>query len=76
MSCFFCKGTLSESVTAHMIELPHCVLVVKNVPCRRCSQCGEVVLDSDVIEELDILASKFEGSTTEIAVVNYMQKTA
>jgi YgiT-type zinc finger domain-containing protein len=76
MTCFFCKGNLENSTTTHMIELPHCILIVKNVPCHRCDQCGEITLSSDVIEELDKLVSLFESAMTEVAVVNYPRKSA
>ena len=76
MTCFFCKGNLENSTTTHMIELEHCILIVKNVPCHRCDQCGEITLSSDVIEELDKLASLFESVMTEVAVVNYPRKSA
>ncbi len=76
MTCFFCKGTMEDSTTTHMIELEHCILVVKNVPCHRCDQCGEVTLGSDVIEQLDSLALLFQNVMTEVAVVNYSGKTA
>lgn len=76
MTCFFCKGTMENSTTTHMIELEHCILIVKNVPCHRCDQCGEVTLDSDVIEQLDALTLLFANSMTEVAVVNYSSKTA
>ena len=67
MTCFFCKGNLENSTTTHMIGLPHCI---------RCDQCGEITLSSDVIEELDKLASLFESAMTEVAVVNYPRKSA
>ena len=76
MTCFFCKGDSVQSTTAHMIELPRCILIVKGVPCHRCTQCGEVTLDSDVIERLDALATHFENAMTEVAVVHYAPKTA
>lgn len=76
MTCFFCKGDSRKSTTTHMIELDNCILIVKNVPCRRCTQCGEVTFSSDVIERLDALAARFETTMTEVAVVNYGAKTA
>lgn len=76
MTCFFCKGDSVESTTTHMIELERCILIVKGVPCHRCTQCGEVTLDSDVIEQLDALAALFENAMTEVAVINYAPKTA
>ena len=70
MTCFFCKGNLENSTTTHMIELEHCILIVKNVPCHRCDQCGEITLSSDVMDSL------FESAMTEVAVVNYPRKSA
>lgn len=75
MSCMFCKGTMIESFTTHMIETEHCILIVKNVPCYKCRQCGEVAFSSDVIENLDQLVYKLGSILTEVAVVNY-QKSA
>lgn len=75
MTCFLCKGKMKAGFTAHMMELPNCILVVKNVPCFICEQCGEVAFDSDVIEQLDRIAAKVGDVMTEIAVVQY-QKTA
>ena len=62
MTCFFCKGNCEKSTTTHMMELGHCILIVKNVPCRRCTQCGEVTFGSDVIEQLDKLAEIFQNA--------------
>ncbi len=76
MTCFFCKGSMQPDSTTHMIELERCILIVKHVPCHRCEQCGEVTLGSDVIEQLDALASMFESAMTEVAIVNYPDKTA
>ena len=70
MTCFFCKGNSVPGTTTHMIELERCILIVKGVPCHRCAQCGEVTLDSNVIEQLDELAALFENAMTEVAVIN------
>ena len=59
-----------------MLELGRCILIVKNVPCRRCAQCGEVTLSSDTIERLDHLGEVFQDAMTEVAVINYEEKTA
>lgn len=71
MTCFLCKGTMQPGYTTHMIELPNCILIVKNVPCLICEQCGEIVFESDVIEDLDCIAAKLGDVMTEIAVVQY-----
>ena len=76
MTCFFCKGNCEESTVTHMIDLGRCILIVKNVPCRHCTQCGEVTLSSDTIEELDRLGASFQNAMTEVAVINFSAKSA
>ena len=71
MTCFLCKGTMKAGHTTHMMELPNCILIIKNVPCPICEQCGEVAFESDVIENLDRIAAKLGDVMTEIAVVQY-----
>lgn len=71
MTCFLCKGTMTPGHTTHMVELSNCILIVKNVPCLICEQCGEIAFESDVIEDLDRIAAKLGDVMTEIAVVQY-----
>ena len=42
MKCFMCKGEAVEGKTNHVVTLENgCIVIVKNVPCLRCKQCGE-----------------------------------
>ena len=54
MTCFFCKGEMKPDTTIHTVQLKNCVVVIKNVPCMKCEQCGEVVLSADTIEKTGI----------------------
>ena len=47
MNCFFCKGSMKPSTTTHFVDLKKCMIIVKNVPCWECMQCGVIVLDDD-----------------------------
>ena len=76
MKCFFCKGQLENSTTTHMIELGRCIVIVRNVPCMKCSQCGEVSLTGAVVKRLEEIGAMLENTLTEIAVVNYSDKVA
>ena len=39
--CMYCKNdTLVESTTTHVVNYKNCTIIIKNVPCRECSQCG------------------------------------
>ena len=71
MTCFFCKGNMESGTTVHTVELKNCIVVIKNVPCHKCEQCGEIVIDGEVAERIEQIVSGFEKVLTEIAVVNY-----
>jgi len=46
-------------------------VIIKNVPCHKCKQCGEVVYNALVVERLEQITEQLEKTLTEIAVVNY-----
>ena len=53
--CMFCKcDTVRESITTHVVNYKNCVIVVKNVPCEECEQCGEKFY-SDEREEIECI---------------------
>ncbi|MDR2571778.1 MAG: type II toxin-antitoxin system MqsA family antitoxin [Oscillospiraceae bacterium] len=77
MNCFFCKGSLKDSTTNHVVNLDDGVIVVKNVPCTECAQCGESWYDDAVAMRLEqIVAALKSTALTEIAVVKYTDKVA
>ena len=71
MTCFFCKGSMIESTTIHTVQLKNCIVVIKNVPCQKCEQCGEVVINAEVASRIEEIVSAFEKVFTEVAVVSY-----
>ena len=53
-------------------DYPHrTVVVIKNVPCMKCEQCGEVVLSADTIEKIERILQTVEKAVAEITVVNF-----
>ena len=71
MTCFFCKGTMQESTTTHFQQMENCIVIVKGVPCSKCSQCGEITYTGTVAKRLEQIVAELEKALTEIAVVNY-----
>ena len=76
MSCFFCKGSLKDGITNHVVNLPGCIIIVKGVPCMECSQCGEKYYSDDVAQKLERIVDMMQTALTEIAIVNYSDKVA
>ena len=76
-TCFLCKGDMIEGKTLHVVELQNgCIIVVKNVPCMECTQCGEKYYTDQVAETLDEIILSLKGLVTEIAVVDYETRVA
>lgn len=73
MTCFYCKGNVEPSTTTYMTDHCGCYIIIKNVPCERCTQCGEEYLDGTTLERIEEIVQKLKGVLTEIAVVDYTQ---
>lgn len=71
MTCFLCKGEMKAGTTTYMEDLGSCIVIIKNVPCNKCSQCGEVSYSGVTIKRIEEIVSQLKNSLTEIAVVNY-----
>lgn len=71
MTCFYCKGSLIDTTTTHVVEIGERVIIIRHVPCQKCKQCGEVFFNGTVVERLEQITDQLEKSLTEIAVVNY-----
>ena len=71
LNCFYCKGKLKNSFTTHVVKLNECIIIVKNVPCSECEQCGETYFDNDVAFQLEKIIKEMKSAITEVAIINY-----
>lgn len=76
MNCISCKSEMKNSLTTHFVDLKTCIVIVKNVPCLECSQCGEKFYTDEVAERLDEIIETVSGLMTEIAVIEYTNTAA
>lgn len=71
MKCCYCKGNMTNSTATYFAELENTIIIIKNVPCFRCSQCGEVLYPAPVLERIEALIDRCRETLTEIAIINY-----
>ena len=64
---------MKESITTHVVNYKDCIIVIKNVPCLECDQCGEIYYTDDVAEKLEKLIDAAKKMMQEIAVIDYHQ---
>lgn len=76
MKCFYCKGNMEESTNTYMADLQKCIVIIKNVPCMKCTQCGEVTYNGNVVEQIEKIIDKLQNALTEVAIVNYPDNVA
>ena len=76
MTCIFCQGKMSEETTTNFKDLGSCIVIIKNVPCLTCDQCGETVFTGTVSRQLETIVGTLKNSLTEIAVVQYSNTAA
>ena len=64
------------SVTTHVVTLKDCVIIIKNVPCEECEQCGEKYFSDEVMEKLDSIIDKAQEVAGEIFITDYNLRAA
>lgn len=74
--CMYCKcREVSAAVTTHVVNYRGSLIVIKNVPCLECVQCGETYFSDEVASRLEEIVSKAKNFLQEISVIDY-QKAA
>ncbi len=72
--CMFCqKANTVPSTTTHVVNYNDCIIVIKNVPCLECTQCGEKYYTDEVAEKLEMIVNMTKKMMQEIAVIDYKQ---
>ena len=72
MKCLLCKDAVMEpAATTYMTACDNCYIIIKNVPCFRCRQCGEEYINGVTFQKIEEIIEKVKGLLTEIAVVDF-----
>ena len=71
MKCFLCKRNMTTSTTTYMTTCNKCYIIIKNVPCLKCDQCGEEYIDGITMLKIETIIDKLKSMLTEIAVVDF-----
>lgn len=70
--CMFCKcDSVKSSLTTHVVNYNGAIIVIKNVPCEECEQCGEKYYTDEVAEKIEKLVDLAKQMMQEIAVLDY-----
>ncbi len=54
MKCFSCKSdTMEKSSSTYTAQATNCIIIIKNVPCMKCRQCGDVVYNTKILKKIE-----------------------
>lgn len=72
MRCTSCKsGKMEESKTTYFAQLKDCYVIIENVPCLKCDQCGDTVFRGSVAEKIDDILDDLEKIVSKISIIDY-----
>ena len=52
-------------------KIDNYVIVIKNVPCTKCSQCGEEYLNGRTMQKIETIIAKMKNMLTELAIIDF-----
>ena len=70
--CFFCKGKMVDDRTNYMIDIDGHFIIIKNVPCHKCVQCGEVSYSGETVARIESIVGDLKQALAEVAIVDYV----
>ncbi len=72
MRCLVCKAdSMVESKSTYFAQMDSCYVIIENVPCFKCTQCGETVYSASVMERIDEILDKLQNIASKIFIMDY-----
>ena len=65
MNCLVCKsGTMQPATDSYFAKVNGGYVIIENVPCYKCEQCGEIVYAASVMEKARETTVKLQRTDT------------
>lgn len=72
MRCLLCKnGAMKPDTDSYFAKIGQGYVIIENVPCYKCDQCGETIFSSSVMERIDEIIESIEKTMSKISIVEY-----
>ena len=71
MRCSECGATAEKGYTTSVTDLGNCLVIVRNVPCYKCTECNEILYTGDVVQRLEEIVDAAKKLLQDISVVDY-----
>ena len=71
MKCGKCGAEAKPGCTTSVTDFGGCVLIVRNVPCYKCTECNDIFYTGDVVQKLEKIIKRVQSAWEDIYVVDY-----
>lgn len=70
MECIYCGGDMNRATTIYTGKTKSCVIVIKNIQCKKCTQCGDETYDLRTSELISDIVAHVNEIPLEMAVID------
>ena len=76
--CIFCGGSLKQANTDYIEKNDNHVILIKDVPCEECEQCGEKYFKDNIVKALEHILNGIQHISCEITltIIDYVKNVA
>lgn len=71
MRCQVCGAAAEKGFTTSVTDLGKCLIIVRNVPCFKCSECSEIIYAGDVVQRLERIIEAAKKQMQEVSIIDY-----
>ncbi|MBR0075587.1 MAG: YgiT-type zinc finger protein [Synergistaceae bacterium] len=71
IKCMRCGKDVYKSTTAEAIEMDFGLLVIRNIPCYKCSECDEIFYSGDVALKIEEITETVKQFSQELTIIDY-----
>ena len=66
-----CGSESYESTTTEAIETEFGLLVIRNIPCFKCTECNEIFYTGDVVQKIERITESVKQLMQEITIIDF-----
>ena len=71
MICMECGSNAQAGFTTDVTDLGSCLIIIRNVPCYKCTECNETIYTADVVQKIEKIVEKAKNIMQEISIIDY-----
>ena len=71
MLCITCGATAENGYTTDVTDLGNCLVIIRNVPGYKCTECNEIMYTGDVVQQIEKIVNMAKQCLQDISIIDY-----